>query len=100
MLSNDQFVAPQHRVRVSRDAPRYSIPFFFNPSPTAVIEPLPGLLGSDAAHYRPIPWAEFRYKRFLGDYADHGEEVQITHYAAEKRPPNTTSVNEEAAAAS
>lgn len=83
MLSNDQFVAPLHRVRVSRDTSRYSIPFFFNPAPTAVIEPLPALLGGDgdAARYRPISWAEFRYKRFLGDYADHGEEVQITHYA-------------------
>lgn len=81
MLTNDQFVAPQHRVRVSRNAPRYSIPFFFNPSPTAVIAPLPALLRDRReARYLSIPWAEFRYKRFLGDYADHGEEVQITHY--------------------
>lgn len=45
-----------------------------------MIEPLPELVGTGTAHYSSIPWAEFRYKRFLGDYADVGEEVQISHY--------------------
>ncbi len=78
VLSNDKFIAPLHRVRASREQPRFSIPFFFNPSPSAVIQPLPAL--TDTPHYTSIPWAEFRYKRFLGDYADIGEEVQIHHY--------------------
>ena len=44
--------------------------------------PLPSTV--DAAHparYRAINWAEFRARRAAGDYADLGEEVQLTHYA-------------------
>lgn len=32
------------------------------------------------AHYKPINWWEFRRKRFEGDYANVGEEVQIEWY--------------------
>jgi len=37
-------------------------------------------LRAGGAHYRPINWQDFRMKRFAGDYADVGEEVQIDHY--------------------
>jgi len=43
--------------------------------------PLPSVC--DAAHlprYRLISWGEFRAARAAGDYADYGEEVQISHY--------------------
>jgi hypothetical protein len=32
------------------------------------------------ARYRSINWREFRSRRAAGDYADYGEEVQITQY--------------------
>jgi len=79
--SNDRYRAALHRVLASRDAERYSAPFFFNPAADAVYAPLPSTC--DATHparYRPIPWGEFRAARAAGDYADHGEEIQIAHY--------------------
>ena len=74
--SNDRYRAALHRVIANR-AERYSAPFFFNPAPEATYAPL---TTSEPAHYRPIQWGEFRANRSAGDYADHGEEVQISHY--------------------
>jgi isopenicillin N synthase-like dioxygenase len=79
--SNDRYRAPLHRVLANASAERYSAPFFFNPSFETVYAPLPG--ACDAANpprYRPISWAEFRAARAAGDYADVGEEVQISHF--------------------
>jgi isopenicillin N synthase-like dioxygenase len=79
--SNDQYCAPLHRVLANASMPRYSAPFFYNPSYTTVYAPLPG--ACDDAHpprYRPICWGEFRAARAAGDYADYGEDVQIGHY--------------------
>jgi isopenicillin N synthase-like dioxygenase len=58
-------------------AERNSAPFFFNPSPEATYAPL---TTSEPARYRPIRWGEFRANRSAGDYADVGEEIQISHY--------------------
>lgn len=81
--SNDRYASPLHRVLAHAAGPRYSAPFFFNPSYTTVCEPLEGAV--DAAHpprYLGVPWGEFRKRRADGDYADLGEEVQIAHYRA------------------
>ena len=79
--SNDQFVAPLHRVRASASQPRLSIAYFLNPGYHAVIEPWSGGQGMNTAPgYRPVPWREFRGLRALGDFGDYGEEVQISHY--------------------
>lgn len=90
VLSNDRFKAPLHRVLPSRGRKRYSAPFFFNPRPDADISPLPMFI--DEQHppaFRPINWGRFRSLRFAGDYADVGEEVQISHYRlrSEKAAP-------------
>jgi isopenicillin N synthase-like dioxygenase len=79
--SNDRYQAALHRVLASRDADRYSAPFFFNPAYDVSYEPLPGVC-SDAnpPHYRPINWGEFRAGRAAGDYANQGEEIQIAHF--------------------
>jgi isopenicillin N synthase-like dioxygenase len=80
--SNDRYRAALHRVVTNAEHARYSAPYFFNPSYAATYAPLPSTV--DAAHpprYRPIRWREFRALRHAGDYADHGEEVQISHYA-------------------
>lgn len=79
--SNDRYQAPLHRVRASEQVDRFSAAYFFNPEYDCIVEPLP-LLVSPAlpARYRPVHWGEFRQQRARGDYADYGEEVQITHY--------------------
>jgi isopenicillin N synthase-like dioxygenase len=79
--SNDRYAAPLHRVLANAAAERFSAPFFFNPAYNAIYAPLPTTV--DATHgprYRSINWGEFRDKRSAGDYADQGEEVQISHY--------------------
>ena len=84
--SNDRYKAAIHRVRAMDKSDRYSIPFFFNPAAEALIEPLPSVVGEQTpALYRPILWSDFRYKRTDGDYADYGDEVQISQYRRPER---------------
>ena len=79
--SNDRYRAALHRVITNPSADRYSIPFFLNPSWETSYEPLPTTVTArEPAHYRRIHWREFRALRAAGDYADVGEEVQISHY--------------------
>ena len=79
--SNDRYVAALHRGVVSPDAERFSVPFFLNPSYETDYEPLPTMVDeSHPARYRSINWREFRSRRAAGDYADYGEEVQISQY--------------------
>jgi isopenicillin N synthase-like dioxygenase len=79
--SNDRYPAGLHRVLVNRSAERYSAPFFFNPAYELCYAPLPSICTAlDPPHYRPINWGEFRAGRSAGDYADHGEEIQIAHF--------------------
>ncbi len=79
--SNDQYRAALHRVITNPSAARYSVPFFLNPSWEATYAPLPGTITRERpARYRPIAWREFRTLRAAGDYADLGEEVQVSRY--------------------
>jgi len=79
--SNDRYRAALHRVITNASSDRYSIPFFLNPSWETSYEPLPTTVTArEPAHYRRIHWREFRALRAAGDYADVGEEVQISHY--------------------
>lgn len=79
--SNDRYRAALHRGLVSADAERFSAPFFFNPAYSAVYAPLPSTVAArQPPRYRPINWGEFRARRAAGDYADHGEYHQISHY--------------------
>jgi isopenicillin N synthase-like dioxygenase len=73
--SNDLYHAPPHRVLAMDSSDRYSLPFFYNPSYDAVIEPLVG-----PPRYRPLSWAEFRRRRAEGDYSSYGTEVQISEW--------------------
>ncbi|KAG7381648.1 Envelope glycoprotein [Phytophthora boehmeriae] len=77
--SNDQFVAPMHRVLATSKADRYSVPFFYNPSYKALIEPIVVKKG-DVAKYRPLNWRHFLQQRIVGNYADLGKENQITDF--------------------
>ncbi|MEM0953826.1 MAG: 2OG-Fe(II) oxygenase family protein [Pseudomonadota bacterium] len=78
--SNDRYRAPEHRVRAHADSHRYSAPFFLNPSYTTDYAPLDSLLRAEAPKYKPINWGRFRAGRAAGDYADAGEEIQITQF--------------------
>lgn len=78
--SNDRYRAPLHRVMPTKDKPRYSIPFFFNPSYATDCAPLESLTKEDGPHYRPVNWGSFRQLRTDGDYADYGKEVQLDQY--------------------
>ncbi len=77
--SNDRYQAALHRVRPITDQPRYSIPFFFNPSYETDCAPLLSILG-DEPKYRTVNWGAFRQARTDGDYADFGKEIQIAGF--------------------
>jgi isopenicillin N synthase-like dioxygenase len=76
--SNDRFKAPEHRVLASGEKARFSTPYFYNPSYETVCKPL--VAKADESKYRPISWREFRSGRAAGDYADQGEEIQISWF--------------------
>jgi isopenicillin N synthase-like dioxygenase len=78
--SNDRYRAALHRVLANRTASRYSAPFFFNPTAETVYAPLRCGGPAHPARYRPIRWGEFRAARAAGDYADAGEEIQVSHF--------------------
>lgn len=75
--SNDRYRAPLHRVLANPDVERYSAAYFYNPAAAASYAPLSG---TGTPRYRPIGWGEFRNARAAGDYANAGEEIQISHY--------------------
>jgi isopenicillin N synthase-like dioxygenase len=79
--SNDRYQAPVHRVLANAERERYSAPFFYNPSYLTDYAPLPGVISeAEPARYRPINWGEFRSGRAAGDYANYGEEIQISQF--------------------
>lgn len=77
--SNDKFMAPLHRVLANGAKERFSAPFFYNPSYDADVEPVI-VDAHEKPKYRPLSWRHFRSQRFAGDYANVGEEIQISHY--------------------
>mmetsp|Transcript_12165 Transcript_12165/g.19642 ORF Transcript_12165/g.19642 Transcript_12165/m.19642 type:complete len:414 (-) Transcript_12165:790-2031(-) len=77
--TNDLFQAPEHRVLTNRTRERFSAPFFYNPSYDTDVEPVVVKEG-DKPHYRALNYGEFMSKRIEGNYADLGEEVQVSHY--------------------
>ena len=79
--SNDYYRAPLHRVLANAAADRYSAPYFFNPGYATMVAPLSGVCDDKhLPHYRAFSWGEFRAARAAGDYADQGEEIQISDY--------------------
>ena len=88
VISNDRYQAAVHRVLAMENQDRYSIPFFFNPSAHSIISSDVGEKRSDEnSLYKPISWSDFRGKRTEGDYADYGDEVQISQYRIQQGIP-------------
>ena len=80
VLTNDIYKAATHRVLpVASSKSRYSLPLFYNPSPNANIRPLP-MSAAAGPIYRPFNWRDFRKARADGDFADYGEEIQISEF--------------------
>jgi len=80
--SNDRYIAPEHRVLAHSDTARYSAPYFLNPAYEVNYAPLASLVDRDnQARYNPINWGHFRSQRSAGDYADQGQEIQISDFA-------------------
>ncbi|HIG44025.1 MAG: 2OG-Fe(II) oxygenase family protein [bacterium] len=75
--SNDRYKAALHRVMANGFEERFSAPFFYNPVYTCDCAPL---RSSEKPRYRTVNWKEFRKARTDGDYADIGEESQISDY--------------------
>ena len=79
--SNNIYQAPIHRVLAMETKERYSLPFFFNPSASCKVSPLPTVVSDQSPSlYNAIEWGSFRGKRSDGDFADYGTEVQISQY--------------------
>ena len=76
--SNGLYKAPLHRVLADRQRVRYSAPFFYNPSYQSIISPV---ASAGPPIYYPLSWAEFRRRRFEGDFGDYGADVQISDWA-------------------
>ena len=77
--SNNRYRAPLHRVLANARDVRYSAPFFLNPCFDCNVVPLT----DEPAAYRAVNWGAYRSGRAAGDYADVGQEVQISDYATD-----------------
>jgi isopenicillin N synthase-like dioxygenase len=67
--SNDTYVSTPHRVTSPHGRDRYSIPFFLDPNPEALIECLPGCSApGQPAKYAPILAADYLRERLVATY--------------------------------
>lgn len=83
--SNDRFPAPLHRVLANSREERNSTAYFLNPPADFDYLPLLPPGHDHLARYNPVNWQHFREQRAAGDYANHGEEIQISHFRRTSR---------------
>lgn len=68
--SNDVYVSTPHKVVCPRGADRYSVAFFLDPNPDAIVDCLPSCVGPGRpAKYRPITAGDFLQSRLEPTYA-------------------------------
>jgi isopenicillin N synthase-like dioxygenase len=68
--TNDRYVSTPHRVTNPPDRDRYSVPFFVNPDPDAVVASLPSCVDrSHLSRYEPIRAADYLESRFDDTHA-------------------------------
>jgi isopenicillin N synthase-like dioxygenase len=71
--SNDVYVSTPHKVVSPKGLDRYSVAFFLDPNPDAVVECLPTCVdGNRPARYPPITGADFLRSRLEPTYATAG----------------------------
>ncbi|XP_052194808.1 protein DMR6-LIKE OXYGENASE 2-like [Diospyros lotus] len=80
--SNEEYESVEHRVMVNSEKERFSIPFFFNPDHSVMVEPLKELVTEQSpAKYRPYNWGKFIANRKLSNFKNLGvDNVQIHHF--------------------
>jgi len=80
--TNDRYESAEHRASVNSHEERFSLPYFFNPSSDAMIEPLEELVNGDSPpRYEPYNWGVFfRTKRSSNFKKLAVENVQIAHF--------------------
>ncbi|XP_052191750.1 jasmonate-induced oxygenase 2-like isoform X1 [Diospyros lotus] len=81
--SNDRYESVEHRVTLNSERDRFSIPFFFNPAHTTVVEPLEELVDEHSPpKYRAFNWGKFVAARNLSNYKKlHVDNLQIYHFS-------------------
>lgn len=68
--SNDVYVSTPHKVVSPKNAERYSVAFFLDPNPDAMVACLPTCISADRpAKYAPVTGAEFLRSRLEPTYA-------------------------------
>lgn len=70
--TNDVYVSTPHRVR-QPEAKRYSIAFFLDPNPDAVVSAIPSCVpDGESPRYAPITTGEYLAQRFAATYSTRG----------------------------
>jgi isopenicillin N synthase-like dioxygenase len=76
LMTNDRFLAAQHRVINRYGKERYSVPFFINPDYDATLAPLPQFVGPDnPAKYEPIHAGEFLHNFYRNLWPSAGKAI-------------------------
>ncbi len=71
--TNDLYVSTPHRVVNPSGRERYSVPFFLDPDPDAIVECLPGCSSEDnPAKYPPIRGDDYLLSRLNPTYEKSG----------------------------
>ena len=84
--TNDNYVAAIHRVSKRTSEPRYSTPFFYNPTSDSIIEPL-SIISAAKPHYRAFTWKEYIQGRIDDNYKDLGQDdIQISNFKINHHP--------------
>jgi len=84
VFSNGRYHAPLHRVLTS-SIERYSAPYFYNPSYSTEIKPIPSIVNENSpAQFHPLQWGYFRAMRVMGNFGDFGGYVKIQNWAVRK----------------
>lgn len=73
-----KFVLSVHQVLANHDSDRFSLPYFLAPAYSCIVEPLG--VKEEEKKYKKIHWGHFRKARYEGDFADRGEEIQVSHF--------------------
>ena len=80
------YLAAIHRVSKRTSEPRYSTPYFYNPTSDSIIEPLP-IISDSKPRYQAFTWKEYIQGRIDDNYKDLGQDdIQISNFKINHHP--------------